>query len=56
MGIPDTSDRKDNLIESLKAQITEMSVNHERELQVVFAEMEKLNRKSETFDNMRNEL
>jgi hypothetical protein len=30
MSMPDTSDRKDNLIDSLKAQITEMSVLHER--------------------------
>ena len=28
LGMPDTSDRKDNLIDSLKSQISEMAIHH----------------------------
>jgi hypothetical protein len=30
LGIPDTSDRKDSLIEVLRAQVSEMATQHER--------------------------
>jgi hypothetical protein len=35
-GVPDTIDRKDNQIESLKLQILEISAIHEKELQQCF--------------------
>jgi hypothetical protein len=42
IGVPDTIDRKDNQIESLRQQMLEMSALHEKELQQCFHEMEKM--------------
>lgn len=55
-GVPDTSDRKDSLIDSLRMQLSDMAVQHERELQVALTAVERARSQGSEFEKMRDEL
>lgn len=55
-GIPDTSDRKDSLIETLRTQLAEMAAQHDRELQVALAAVDRARAQGGQFEQMRDEL
>ena len=55
-GVNDTAERKEGLIESLKRQISDMSISHEKEVQALCNQIERLTGKVSQYDNLRNEL
>jgi Asp-tRNA(Asn)/Glu-tRNA(Gln) amidotransferase C subunit len=54
--VPDTIDRKDNQIESLKLHILEITTAHEKELQQCLNEIEKMAHKTAEIDSITQEL
>ena len=52
--IPDTNDRKDSQIDSLKRQIIEINAHHELEMQHSFREIEKLSEKAVQYDKIKS--
>lgn len=54
--MPDTSDRKDHQIDSLKQQLLDTNARHEKDIQQLITEIERLSYKAQLYEKVKGEL